>query len=210
MATQDEVRRIATSLPEASEDPGFAFLVGGKLFAWVWMQRVAPKRPRVPNPDVIAVRVSCELEKQSLLAMDPDVFFTEPHYDGYPAVLVRLPAIDREMLEKVVTDAWRNPCADASAPQGLLIFTDLRHANGGSVTPVGRHRTRRPRAPTSVDPVRLALLESPRVTLRYWESQGASRCSRVRDEALHSRTVMRPPRRLLDLERGGLGRPVRE
>jgi hypothetical protein len=38
---------------------------------------------------------------------DPEVFFTEPHYDGYPAILVRLPAIDLDLLGVVVTDAWR-------------------------------------------------------------------------------------------------------
>lgn len=71
---------------------GSAFRVDGKLFAWPWMERVHPKRPRVANRDVIAVRVANELEKQSLLALDPPVFVTEPDYDGYPAVLVRLPA----------------------------------------------------------------------------------------------------------------------
>jgi hypothetical protein len=106
MASQADVRRIALSLPEATEDGGFAFSVAGKAFAWVWMERVQPKKPRVPNPEVMAVRVANELEKQALLSLDTDVFFTEPHYDGYPAVLVRLPAIEVGLLEKVLTDAW--------------------------------------------------------------------------------------------------------
>ena len=109
MADQADVRRIARSLPEASQDPrgGFGFVVDGKAFAWSWMERVAPKRARVPNPEVIAVRVADELEKQALLGLDPAVFFTEPHYDDYPAVLVRLPVIDLDLLEKLLTDAWR-------------------------------------------------------------------------------------------------------
>jgi hypothetical protein len=108
MATLDEARRIAATLPEATADPGdFAYRVDGKLFTWIWMERVQPKRPRVPNPDVIAVRVADETEKQAMLGLDPNVFFTEPHYDGYPAVLVRLPAIDAALLEKVLEDAWR-------------------------------------------------------------------------------------------------------
>ena len=115
MASQSDVRRLALSLPEAAEDPGFAFRVDGKLFAWVWMERIVPKRPRVPNPDVIGVRVAHELEKQTMLALDPEVFFTEPHYDGYPAVLVRLPAIDLDLLERVLTDAWRT-----RAPRRLI------------------------------------------------------------------------------------------
>ncbi len=108
MASQDDVRRIALSLPATTEDAdGFHFRVAGKGFAWVWLERSAPKARRQPNPDVIAVRVANETEKDALLAVDGDVFFTEPHDDGYPAVLVRLPAIDAELLREVLTAAWR-------------------------------------------------------------------------------------------------------
>jgi hypothetical protein len=117
LASRDDVRRIALSLPEAREEGGFTFAVGGKGFAWPRMERVHPKRPRVANPDVMGVRVADEVEKQSLLALDPDVFFTEPHYDGYPAVLVRLPAIDLDLLEKVLTDAWRTRASRSLAAQ---------------------------------------------------------------------------------------------
>jgi hypothetical protein len=106
MATRADVRRIALSLPETIEGGGFDFSVAGKAFAWVWRERVQPKKPRVPNPEVIVVRVANELEKQALLSLDADAFFTEPHYDGYAAVLVRLSAIDLELLERVLTDAW--------------------------------------------------------------------------------------------------------
>ena len=116
MATKEDVRRIALSLPESVEEPGrFAFAVGGKAFAWVWLERVEPRRARVPNADVIAVRVANELEKDSLLALDHEVFFTEPHYDGYPAVLVRLPVIEPDLLTEVLTAAWRS-----RAPRRLL------------------------------------------------------------------------------------------
>jgi hypothetical protein len=108
MATQDDVRRIALSLPATTEESGgFRFRVEGKGFAWVWLERSAPDAPRVPNPEVIAVRVANEGEKDALLALDAEVFFTEPHYDGFPAVLVRLPAIDLELLREVLTSAWR-------------------------------------------------------------------------------------------------------
>ena len=46
-------------------------------------------------------------DKEVLIQMDPRVFFTEPHYDGYAAIQVRLDAIDDPLLEKVVTDSWR-------------------------------------------------------------------------------------------------------
>jgi hypothetical protein len=64
---------------------------------------------------VIAVRVADESEKEVLIDMDPAVFFTEPHYNGYPAILVRLPAIDVETLETILRGAWR-----CRAPEGLL------------------------------------------------------------------------------------------
>jgi hypothetical protein len=116
MATQDDVRRVALTLPETTEDAtGFRFFVDGKQFVWLWNERVDPKRTRVPNPEVIAVRVATEFDKETLIEMDPRVFFTEPHYDGYPAILVRLPAIDLDLLRVVLTDAWRS-----RAPKRLL------------------------------------------------------------------------------------------
>ena len=112
MADQSDVRRIALSLPDVRQgDTGFSFGVrrGGatKGIAWVWQERLEPKKPRVPNPDVLAVRVSGEAEKQELLSAAPDRYFTEPHYNGYPAVLVRLAAVDVEELRELLTDAWR-------------------------------------------------------------------------------------------------------
>ena len=108
MATQDDVRRIALSLPATTEDPGsFRFFADGKQFVWVWLERPDPKGARVPNPDVIAVRVAHDSEKELLIEADPATFFTEPHYNGYPAILVRLPDIDPHLLRKVIADGWR-------------------------------------------------------------------------------------------------------
>jgi hypothetical protein len=112
MANQGDVRRIARSLPGTIEEKGrFAFSVLNKGkekgFVWVWLERIEPKKPRVPNPDVLAVRVRDQAEKATLLAGDPDRFFTEPHYNGFPAVLVRLPAVTNALLRKLIVDAWR-------------------------------------------------------------------------------------------------------
>ena len=112
MATQADVRRIALSLPETEETPNhFAFSVRnkGKLkgFVWVWMERVTPKKPRVPQPSVIAVRVANLDDKDFLLGLDPAKFFTEPHYNGFPAVLVRLPAVTARELRSIIKEAWR-------------------------------------------------------------------------------------------------------
>ncbi len=120
MANQNDVRRIALSLPETVESPDrFAFSVRnrGKLkgFVWVWLERIAPKKARVPQPSVIAVRVANLVEKDLLLSSDTTKFFTEPHYEGFPAVLVRLPAVDASELEVLITDAWR-----CQAPKELV------------------------------------------------------------------------------------------
>jgi hypothetical protein len=112
MATQAAVRRIALSLPETEEaGDHFAFSVRnkGKLkgFVWVWMERVVPKKPRVPNPGVIAVRVANLGQKDLLLSADPVKFFTEPHYEGFPAVLVRLDAVSVADLRVLIEEGWR-------------------------------------------------------------------------------------------------------
>jgi hypothetical protein len=120
MATQDDVRRIALSLPdtaEATDRFAFSVLNRGKLkgFVWAWNERGEPKKPRVPRADVIAVRVADLHEKDALLSLDTAKFFTEPHYNGFSAVLVRLPAVDPNELELLITDAGR-----FQAPKALL------------------------------------------------------------------------------------------
>ena len=110
MADQSDVRRIALALPGTSEGAdhfGFSVRNGRKQkgFAWAWNERVTPKQPRVPRPDVLAVRVGGRQEKEMLLAADAAKFFTEPHYNGFPAVLIRLPAIGVDELAELITDA---------------------------------------------------------------------------------------------------------
>jgi hypothetical protein len=113
VADQSDVRRIALGLPETAEgEDHLGFSVPGKGgkrkgFVWTWHERVEPKKPRVPRPDVLAVRVVSLAEKEALLAADPLKFFTEQHYNGFPAVLVRLREIDQDELEELITDAWR-------------------------------------------------------------------------------------------------------
>ena len=108
MATFDDVRRIALALTDAvPDDSGTAFRIEGKLFAWPWLERLVPKRARVPNLGVLNVRIASEMDKDALIGMAPDVFFTERHFDGYAAIQVRLDAIDEAMLGKLIVDSWR-------------------------------------------------------------------------------------------------------
>lgn len=112
MARQSDVRRIALALPQTEEaEDRFAFSVLGRAkprgFAWVWLERKQPKGPRLPNPTVLAIRVANEDEKQILLASDTKKFFTEPHYNGFPAVLVRLTKVSVAELRELLVQAWR-------------------------------------------------------------------------------------------------------
>ena len=112
MATQADVRRIALKLPDVEETEGhFAFSVlnkgKAKGFVWVWMERIVPNKPRVANPGVIAARVENLGQRDVLIAADPKKFFTEPHYAGFPAVLVRLAEVSVDDLKVLIPEAWR-------------------------------------------------------------------------------------------------------
>jgi hypothetical protein len=120
MADLNDVQRIALALPDTSlDDDRIAFSVTNKGkrkgIAWVWMERVHPKQARVPNLSVLAIRVRDLAEKDMLLAARLDTLFTEPHYNGFPAVLIRLAAIDVDELEGLIRNAWR-----CQAPAALV------------------------------------------------------------------------------------------
>jgi hypothetical protein len=59
------------------------------------------------SPDALVVRVTDMGEREALLQGDPEVFFTTPHYDGWPYVLIRLDAADPDELGELIEDAWR-------------------------------------------------------------------------------------------------------
>jgi len=99
VATEDDVRAIALSLPGTSEEqwhrtPGYK--VAGKGFL----------RLRTEAEGGLVVFVSDVGEKEALLTSNPDAFFTTPHYDGYPIVLVNLDKIDHHELRELITDSW--------------------------------------------------------------------------------------------------------
>jgi hypothetical protein len=112
VATWDDVRRLALSLPQAQEreSRGRAqWWVRDRLFVWERPLRASDLRAlgdRAPEGPILGARVEHLVAKEAMLADDPDVYFTTPHFDGYPAVLVRLERIELEELEELVVEAW--------------------------------------------------------------------------------------------------------
>jgi hypothetical protein len=112
MATWDDVRRLALALPETTEDLSHGNLfwrVREKGFVWERPLRKADLKAlgdAAPSGPILGARVEHLVAKEALLADDPGVFFTTPHFDGFAAVLVRLDQITAEGLEEVVVEAW--------------------------------------------------------------------------------------------------------
>jgi hypothetical protein len=112
MATWDDVRRLALALPETEEGSMFgspAWKVRKKHFVWERPLRkadLAALGDAAPDGPILGAMVEHLVAKEAVLADAPTVFFTTPHFDGYPCVLVRLDAIAAEDLEEVVTEAW--------------------------------------------------------------------------------------------------------
>ena len=112
MATWGDVRRIALGLPETAESTsygGASWQVRKKTFVWERPLRktdLAALGESAPTGPILGVRVADEVEKEALIAERPQVYFTTPHFAGYPAVLVLLEAIDVDELTEITTDAW--------------------------------------------------------------------------------------------------------
>jgi hypothetical protein len=112
VADWDDVRRIALGMPETSEQSSrdlASWRVRDKGFVWERPLRPADLRALgddAPTGPILGARVEHLVAKEALLADDPDVFFTTPHFDGYPAVLVRLDKISAGDLEEVIVEAW--------------------------------------------------------------------------------------------------------
>lgn len=109
MATWDDVDRLARRLPDVTERPARMWRVHEKAFVYA-----RPLRPadwaflgdRAPAATPLGAYVTDLGEKAALLAAEPDVYLTTPHFDGWPVVLVRLERLDAEELAELVADAW--------------------------------------------------------------------------------------------------------
>jgi hypothetical protein len=112
VATFDDVARIALALPETTEAVSREnrhWRVKDKGFVWERPLRRSDLEALgagAPDGPILGVRVEHVGAKEALLGSDPDLFFTTPHFDGYPAVLVQLERIPLEELETVIVDAW--------------------------------------------------------------------------------------------------------
>src|SRR6476661_9882319 len=112
MATWRDVSRLALKMPEAVESDmrgNRAWKVKDKLFVWERPLRQSDLKALgdgAPKEPILGARGEHLGAKEALIQSEPDVFFTTPHFDGYPAVLVRLPAISKEILEEIVIEAW--------------------------------------------------------------------------------------------------------
>ena len=129
MVTFDDVARIALALPETEETTSYgntswAVKSGGatsrgkgtKSKGFVWERPLSKKDRKLlteagevevpPDEVILAARVEDLAEKEAVLAEHVDATFTTPHFNGYPAVLVRLDRVDEALLEEIVTSAW--------------------------------------------------------------------------------------------------------
>jgi hypothetical protein len=112
VAGWDDVDRLALALPEAATGTtrgNRTWTVKGKLFVWERPLRgtdLAALGDAAPDGPILGAHVEHLVAKEALLADDPDVYFTTPHFDGHPAILVRLERIAVDELEELITEAW--------------------------------------------------------------------------------------------------------
>jgi hypothetical protein len=112
MATWDDVAGVVGELRLTEERSPHEWRVGKKLIAWERPLRksdheaLAALGVEPPQGDILGVRVPDEGVKFALIADEPRIYFTTPHFDGYPAVLVKLAAIDQRGLRELIVEAW--------------------------------------------------------------------------------------------------------
>jgi len=115
MVTWDDVRRIALALPGAYEHASHggqpSFRTKPRMFAWIR-----------DEPEALVVWVESEEDKHALIESEPRKFFTTPHYDGYPMVLVHLKTVGVKEATELITESWR-----LRAPKQLVKEWDAAH-----------------------------------------------------------------------------------
>jgi hypothetical protein len=112
VATWEDVRRIALALPETSENSSrgsASWSVRDRGFVWerpLGKSDIKALGADAPDGPILGARVADVGVKAALIADDPAVYFTTPHFDGYPAILILLDRIDVAELDEIITEAW--------------------------------------------------------------------------------------------------------
>jgi hypothetical protein len=110
--SHEDVRRIALNLPGSYEQASFGYRPSWRtkprMFTWIR-----------DDPEALVVWVESVEDKDALIAAERDTFFTTPHYDGTPIVLVRLEAVDDDEAVELITESWR-----LRAPKALVRLWD--------------------------------------------------------------------------------------
>src|SRR5689334_14239104 len=123
-ATADDVHRVARSMPHVTVEAGpkgnEVYQVGGKSFVFFRSPRPDAVDPETGEryADVVVIWVADESDKQALVQGEGSPFFTTPHFDGHPSVLVRasrLGEVDVDEVTELVQEAW---LSRASARRG--------------------------------------------------------------------------------------------
>lgn len=100
MISHEDVRRLALDMPGAFERSSYggrpSWRTKARMFVWIR-----------DEPEALVVWVESEEDKHAMISSEPDKFFTTPHYDGHPIVLVRLEAVDVDEATELIIESWR-------------------------------------------------------------------------------------------------------
>lgn len=121
MATWHDITEAVAALPETEQGTAYglrAWRIRRKLLVWERPLRAADLNalaPLVPQGDIVGLPTQSVEEREDLIALFPDAFFTTPHFDNHTAVLARLDTLPVDVLTRLIRQAWMR-----SAPRRLL------------------------------------------------------------------------------------------